>query len=545
MKNFILLLLLTAITALAQSPDPTRLGPLKVTGAEYRINNLQVRGIPWAVDLWGTVFFPEGLPGGPYPLVILLHGNSSICRIPGTRTATGSLIPPACPPGIIQTPNHAGYDYIAGHLASHGYIVASISANSINTRATAIAERGRLVQEHLRFWEAWASREGGYPFGTQFAGKVDFTRVGLWGHSRGGEGVRAAYEFNRQERRPFAIKAVMELGPVDFGRLAGTSFNPIFNVDNVAFSVLLPVCDRDVSDNSGMRAYDRAVRLAERVNPSAKSQIYLLGSNHNFSNYEWNPEDPLLRCIDYPVITSRDEQADMVRVYTMGFFRTYLGGENFRYLFTGDAPPPPQVWATTHLSYQESASNVLLVEDFRTPLPRPDAPRLNNLGAETRFSNLTASVCSGNQCNARLPGDWYHDEIVRAALVEWPNDDKAGVAALSTGLGVDGTPKDVSAYSHFAFRGALRFDPLNPTQMGVSVRLTDLQGKTATVKAGSPAQQIPFPTGSLFRRAVLKTVRVPLADFRGVDLKQLARVEILFDGHHAGAMYLTELHFTN
>jgi hypothetical protein len=523
------------------APDPTRLGPLEINGAEYRLNSIHVRGIPWATDIWGTVFYPSDLSRGPYPLVILLHGNAAICRLPNTRTTAGSLIPPACPAGTVQIPNHAGYDYIAGHLASHGYIVASINANSINVRANAISERGRLVQEHLRFWEKWNSETGGEPFGRTFSGRIDLNRVGLWGHSRGGEGVRAAYEFNRQERRPFGIKAVMELGPVDFGAFNIASANPVFNVDNVPFSVLLPVCDRDVSDTSGMRAFDRAVRLPES-NPSPKSQIYLWGSNHNFSNLEWNPEDPLLRCIDYPVITTREEQVDMVQVYTMGFFRTYLGGENFRSLFSGDAPPPPQVWAQTTISYQESASKILSVEDFSAE----DSPKWNNLGGETLVRNANVKVCGVN-CNEELPGDWFHDSVVRAARLEWPVAG-LGTPTISMGLGKDGLPKDVSTYSHFAFRAAARFSPSNPfgfASQTVSIRLVDLDGKSSIVKANSEAQKIPYPTGSTFRRSVLKTVRVPLSGFQGIDMKRISRAEILLDGQPTGSLYLTEVHFTN
>ncbi len=538
--RLILLALLAALTLPAQTtPDPTKLGRLAVTGAEYRFNSIHVRGIPWATDVWGTVFFPEDLSGGPFPLVVLLHGNSAICRIPNTRTTAGSGIPPACLPGTVQIPNHAGYDYIAAQLATHGYIVASINANSINVRANAISERGRLVQEHLRFWEMWNSPQGGEPFGRSFAGKIDFTRVGLWGHSRGGEGVRAAYEFNRQEKRPFQIKAVMELGPVDFGAFNLASANPVFNVDNVPFSVVLPVCDRDVSDSSGMRAYDRAVRLPENTNPSPKSQIYLWGSNHNFSNFEWNPEDALLRCIDYPVITTRQEQADMVQVYTLGFFRTYLGGENFRTLFSGDAPPPPQVWVPTTISYQESASRILAVENFSDP-------KANQLGGNNLVRNAYLTVC-GADCNTNLPGDWFHDAVVQAARIEWPAAGET-VPIISMGLGPDGLPKDVSAYSHFAFRASARFSASNPFGTGsqtVSVRLVDLEGKSSTVKANSEAQRIPYPSGSTFRRSVLKTVRVPLAGFTGIDLKRISKAEILFDGQPSGSLYLTEVHFTN
>lgn len=544
MKMTHLLLTLLAVNLLAQTSDPVRLGPLEVNGAGYRLDNVHVRGIPYATDIWGSVFYPRGLAGGPYPLIILLHGNHGICRQPGTKLDFVTFLPPpACTPGFTQTPNHEGYDYLAGHLASHGYIVASISANAINGRATAISERGRLVQEHLRFWEKWNSAGGGYPFGTTFAGKIDFTRVGLWGHSRGGEGVRAAYEFNRQERRPFGIKAVMEFGPVDFGRANAVNANPLFNVDNVAFSVVLPVCDRDVSSNEGMRAYDRAFRLPEAQNPSAKSQLYFWGANHNFTNVEWEPEDALLRCIDYPVITTREEQMEISKIYTMAFFRMYLGGENFKALFSGDAPPPPEVRTPVHLSYADP--DRLVVDDFSRPRPTmPETPRTNLLEGATTFRNATGTVCAGNACNTLLPGDWFHDAGVSVARVTWENSPEA---AVRMEMGIDATPRDVSRYSHVAFRAAVRFDSANPygqNSQAYAVRLIDVENKSVLLRPTSETQSLPFPTGSLFRRAVLKTVRLPLAGATGVDLTKLSRVEIVFNGQAGGSVYLTEVQFT-
>lgn len=540
----IITLLLAGLSLAGQTPDAVRLGPLEVNGAGYRLDNIHVRGIPWATDIWGSVFFPKDLSAGPYPLIIMLHGNHGICRFPGTKVDTVTFLPPpACTPGLTQTPNHEGYDYLAGHLASHGYIVASISANAINGRAAAISERGRLVQEHLRYWEAWNSSTGGYPFGTSFTGKVDLTRIGLWGHSRGGEGVRAAYAFNRQERRPLAIKAVMEFGPVDFGRANTTSTNPLFDVDNVAFSVVLPVCDRDVSGSDGMRAYDRAFRLPEMVNPSAKSQLYLWGANHNFTNAEWEPEDSLLRCIDFPVITSRGEQMEITKVYTMAFFRQHLGGENFKPLFSGDAPPPPEVRTPVHLSYADPMR--LVVDDFSRPRSTmPDTPRTNLLNGTTTFHGATGTVCGGSACNTELPGDWFHDAVVSVARVTWTN---ASDAAVRMELGVDAQPRDVTDFTHVGFRAAVRFDSANPNSLNsqaYAVRLIDLENKTAVLRPTSDTQALPFPSGSLYRRAVLKSVRLPLAGVTGVDLKKLSRIEILFDGQPSGSVYVTEVQFT-
>src|SRR5262249_9598884 len=200
--------------------------------------------------------------------------------------------PPICPPGTVQTPNHRGYDYIAEQLASWGYVVASINANAINCRDDGIPERGRLVQEHLRRWIAWNQPGGAAPFGTLFSGRVDLERVGLMGHSRGGEGVRAAYQYNRADGSPVDIRAVFEIGPVDFGVFG---VHPVFDANDVSFSVLLPYCDSDVSDLQGMRVYDRSQRYLE-VEPKPKAQQMIWGANHNFFNSEW--DDEAFMCID-------------------------------------------------------------------------------------------------------------------------------------------------------------------------------------------------------------------------------------------------------
>ncbi|MBI3680895.1 MAG: hypothetical protein HY235_10920 [Acidobacteria bacterium] len=146
------LLVILAGVACAQSPDPSAPGPLPVTNTFYRFNAVQIPTIPYPVDIWATVWHPDGLAGGPYPLLLFLHGNHGICRQPGTKFDFGTtLTPPLCPAGFEETPNHLGYDYIASRLAGYGYIVASISANAVNVRPNGNAERGRLTQEHLRY----------------------------------------------------------------------------------------------------------------------------------------------------------------------------------------------------------------------------------------------------------------------------------------------------------------------------------------------------------------------------------------------------------
>lgn len=528
----------------AQTSDPAAPGPMPVANTFYRFNRVQIPTVPYPVDIWGTVWHPDGMSGGPFPLLLFLHGNHGICREPGTMRDFGTtMAPPNCPPNFDQTPNHLGYDYIAARLAGYGYIVVSINANAINVRANGNPERGRLIQEHLRYWALWNSSEGGFPFARRFSGRVNLQNVGLMGHSRGGEGVRAAYNFNRQEGSPIGIRAVLEIGPVDFGRIATiTTPNPVFNVDDVNFSVLLPACDADVSDNQGMRIYDRARLLRENQLISPKSQLYMLGANHNFFNSEWLPEDPNFQCIDFPIITDRPQQEQIGMVYTMGFFRTYIGGEDFRYLFHGDGRPPQSIRVPVAQSYTESPNDILLVDDFSV-VKSPDE---NLAGGSNTTNNLAIKTCSGLTCNEPPPAGWVHDASAFAAKIAWPGEG-TGTPNLIMSLAQGGMPRDVSSFRMLGFRVAAQFDPRNPNtpaSQNFSVRLIDSTGVVSNSIAAGDLRPIPYPTGAFFRRSVLRTIRIPLGDFQRVDRARIAAVEFVFDKNREGAIFLTDVHFS-
>src|SRR6185295_17945941 len=118
-------------------------------------------------ELWAKVYRPTDISGGPYPLVMFLHGNHGTCghlsnpRVDDNSdyTSTGT-----CPAGYSVVPNHLGYEYLANQLASRGYIVVSINANRGITGGQVVAHsddpdhifsRGRLVLKHLETLSTW------------------------------------------------------------------------------------------------------------------------------------------------------------------------------------------------------------------------------------------------------------------------------------------------------------------------------------------------------------------------------------------------------
>ncbi len=197
--------------------DPALPGPLAVTRAVYDFGDrvFQPSDLGGKVELTADVHYPTGLPGGPYPLVLFMHGNHYTCY-KGDRAAYTW----PCREGWTPLPNYAGYDYIASRLAGYGFIVVSVSANGVNVLGnyvndTGMRQRGELLEKHIDLWKTWATI-GGDPFGTTFIGKVDMSRIGTMGHSRGGEGVVYNNIVDQERPTPYGIDAVLALAPVDF-----------------------------------------------------------------------------------------------------------------------------------------------------------------------------------------------------------------------------------------------------------------------------------------------------------------------------------------
>ena len=61
--------------------------------------------------------------------------------------------------------------------------------------------RGRLVLRHLQYLVEQSATAGSALFQ-----RIDFSHVGLMGHSRGGEGMRAAYEQYREPGSPWPAR---------------------------------------------------------------------------------------------------------------------------------------------------------------------------------------------------------------------------------------------------------------------------------------------------------------------------------------------------
>jgi len=254
----------------------------------------------------GRVWYPQG--DGPFPLVLIVHGNHNMKDF-----------------------SDPGYGYLGQHLASRGFILASVDENFINGNLRGENDgRGWLLLEHLRRWRAWNDS-----LGSPFYHKVDMGNIALMGHSRGGEAVAVAAAFNRLSHYPddatikfdynFDIKSIVAIAPVDGQYQPAGKPTP---VENVNYLVFHGSHDGDVSAFSGLRQYQRITFTDGR--PWFKSAVYVYRANHGQWNTVWGNKDNGPRSgrwLALDALISPEEQRQFGRVYIGGFLEATLKGK--------------------------------------------------------------------------------------------------------------------------------------------------------------------------------------------------------------------------
>ncbi len=529
--------------ALEKMPDPGLPGPHEVSVEVYDLGDevFQPTGLGRKVELTAEVQYPTDLDNGPYPLVLFLHGNHSSC-FKGEK----DRFQWPCRPGWEPLPNYAGYGYISERLASNGYIVVSVSANGVNvfgTRLedTGMRQRGELLDKHLDLWNTW-STTGGAPFDDRFVGRVDMSRIGTMGHSRGGEGVVWHKTVDEEREDPYGIDAVLSLAPVDFTRAL---------INGVPYATMLPYCYGDVFDLQGVHFFDDS-RYSMPGDPAPKHTVTLYKANHNFYNTVWSPSGGYPGGFDDGDFSncgerlSEKRQRRIGRSYISGFFQRYLADDlSIDPMWTGAETPDYTGPAEVVVSYLAPDSPA-----FRMDLARFTEPSDlgdNDQGGDMLPQGLSRyGWCANDEVTPCVPEGYEFQDIHRPglarAVVGWSKDD----ARLGMELLVGG--RDVSSFDAFQFRTVL--PPGYGANRGIKfqdlvVALIDGGGNVAEVVASDVGNDAlaALPRGQ--GHIILNQLRFPLERFEGVDLSDIREVQLRFSRTLQGVIDIADVAFSS
>lgn len=597
-------LTLSASAASADVPDPLASGSHPTKKIDYEAGSMLLTladGVSTTpVPLRGSITYADDVDFAR--IVVFVHGRHGVCI--GTPTAPRQICDDTTAPDgtPLETDirSYAGYDYMAKNLASHGYTVMSVEANTSNFdnnwRDGGANARSQIIQANLELLFRWNNGAGPYvpgepdhTVGTKLTGRLDFADgIGIMGHSRGGDAVTdyIGYTRNLRVRSGFqriVLDAVLALAPVNY-----TANKMPYGTN---YAVLLPACDGDVSTLQGARFFENSKYPTGSADTFAKVQWYVQGTDHNFFNTVWTGDD--FSRTDDPACsrtapkTARLTPGDQRRVGAAlmnSFMRRYVGGERaFDPIMTGQVTLPESaaplasgkgVAEEVKTSYvAPAAARFDLLKPTPIADPQPD-PALGGpvLLPDTRLVSETASggpitarglttfqVCNPNDLAYRqgptyptpyplCPEGALNRSKGNQFTVAWD-----GPASLTAYLGRAGAPRDVSGFGVLDLRAAVnRNDPRNPAgdnttpnsaTQNFDVTLIDAAGRRATTKAARWTTSLEPSIGTTYQHIVLNGIRIPLNTFTGVDLRQITAVELGFTAPSLGSIQLADVMF--
>jgi len=253
---------------------------------------------------------------GRIPLAVLVHGAHQSWELGG------------------EVRSHDGYAYLQEYLARQGIASVSVDENAANYFGSFVDMRARMALEAID-----ALKKMDQDPTSRFHNRIDFDRIGLMGHSRGGDAVVQAALFNKANKHG-VIKAVASLAPTDFtGALAKPTDRNV--VDEVAagfYLVMYGGLDGDVSGvggarqftGTGFRHYDRAT--------APRAMVYVPFCDHNRFNDIWSADEHGFIPTDVARLHSRADHRQLVIEYVGGLFEwKLLGVKGKANLFNGRA----------------------------------------------------------------------------------------------------------------------------------------------------------------------------------------------------------------
>ncbi|GAB2887847.1 poly(ethylene terephthalate) hydrolase family protein [Nocardioides pacificus] len=533
--------------------DPAVVGEYAVGRADYdfgtqAIDLKEIGGIKG--EFRAAVYEPRGASGAR-PVVVLLHGRHTSCS---GRPSNPNRYP--CTDAQTEIPSFEGYGYLAENLASHGYVVVSVSANAINSNDNQLSDdygsaaRGHLVMDHLRYLakvDAGTATDAPEALAA-LKGRLDLSNVGIMGHSRGGEGVVRAAELNQAEGEPFGIRSVLPLAPVDYNRITLPQVNTL---------AVLPYCDGDVEDLQGQHIIDDS--MAASSDEALRSAVLLMGANHNFFNTVWTPGQYDLAVSDDWAILDRSqtdpvcgtaaetnirlsdqEQRDAGIALMAGWFRLTLGDdEQFLTLFDGTGGTTETLGDTELVATaQLPASGTRTISVLGAP-----STAVRTTGAATSATCSTTAECGLPGANVASIPHWAEMRFAPAtpgAAVRRYSWTEAGSQLV---VDVPRSARDTTGLDALTFR--MTPDTSVAADADLEITVVDGANRTATVTAStySTAVRALPGTGPYLNKVILRGVRVPLADLVGVDLADLRQVRLGGIGASGGA-YLADLAFS-
>ena len=416
--------------------------------------------------------------------------------------------------------------------------VGSRSGDTLKDKQKQIKNRAAVVLGAIKYFQDLK-----YDFGRSgiqtLGGHIDFSSVGLMGHSRGGEAMLLVSQLLAIAKTGISnvkVRGILAIAPTNscLSCLEITDFCPTENDYKIkmppapapAFMTILPAADLDIKCSDGARFYDQA-----SADPF-KCQLYVHKANHTNFNTEWVNDDILieddkLKLIRSESIMLRDDQEEILKAYGCAFFRTVLHPTSLhmrKFLEGLEIPPSVKCYKDVHISF-ERADSSKTVDDFEG-----HGIRKNSLGKTNSWAGgLTPTLEKFDQKTYR---SFFGNTCVMLARSKY----KSGRFKWSLGQRMDLRGKEIRIRAAEVYIGG----GVPECSTGFKLGLADAQKNRGFVDSdevgGLPR---PYDRSKVdikifeedFTKTMFKTLRFPVSCIaeRGVNVTQIEAIVLHMD----------------
>lgn len=476
-----------------------------------------------AAPIAGTIWYP--LEANNCPVLFFIHGNHSI-----------------------RTDSYLGYEYLGEYLASHGYVVVSVDENVLNELSGENDARAILLLENIKQVQKFNKDKSNALYG-----KINYEKIAIGGHSRGGEAVATAYLFNDYDCYPengarkfnyhFNIQSILAVAPT------ANQYRPAdhdVKISDVNYLLLQGANDQDVAVFMGTTQYQNVTFTGE--GKYIKSSLYIAGANHGQFNSEWglyDLSDPYNLFSNVANFISQEDQQSILKTYAKVFLDTTLGEDDtYRDLLTNYA------------KYKKYLPETVYVQQYQNS----DFSCISNFEED---SDIETATMKGASISAKNTSIWTEKKLTFSNL-QVKSERKNNALALKWSKTLDAevifqmNAQDVGSKS-------IQFDICNMNESKVkeknyetldaTVILTDQAGNTASASIAETTTiypTLPIKLGKtqyLFDeneyKHQLQTVSIPSKAFisksEDFDKENVVKITIAFNKQNSGNIMIDNI----
>ncbi|GKX31436.1 hypothetical protein SH1V18_39160 [Vallitalea longa] len=507
---------------------PNSIQDKEIEISEYDLGQSEIKqssGIIMPYDMVGTIAAPK--EGDNYPVVFIMHGSHMIEDYNKDRY-------------------DLGFKYLVEALAKKGFVAVAFNINAqYHLEFGEPIAHERLINifnEHFDKLES-AIKGDSDDFGIELKNKGDLSNIAMIGHSRGGGSLDAIIN-DQKDKGNDNVFGIIKVAPSNVMVIENN--NP-----DIPTGIILPQYDGDVSSQDGQMTFDEL--KGNPLRKSFASLVFLKGAGHNFFNDNVEQDDrenySNLTVDDKKIFLTREQQKQFLIDYSIDFLNKALGEEVDNNLFDASK-------STSNTAYGLQAKTSLITGN-RTEILLADSQDSvgenefggNNISENVEVKYLTESYIPNKDqlLNFDHPTNYEEYGLFR---IDYTN--KNGKFMME----IPKDNQDMSNYQAISLYLALYpgSDLNKPREnQALSIVVKDSNGKEAKVILDDKTIALDYPQGKSITneyttfwslKTPLSEARIPLSEFKDIDIKSVASISLLFDQKDSGSIILRDIMLT-